>query len=95
MYLFAFVALALCARGFYRRLPVYRQGKFLRRFDLFSERISLMLKNVLTQRQVLRVLGPGILHALFFWGFGLLFLGTLLSYGPVRFQPTALRRGFP
>jgi Fe-S oxidoreductase/nitrate reductase gamma subunit len=78
MYAFAVAAIGFCAWGFYRRLAVYRRGKALNRLDLLPRRILLMLGNVLAQRQVLRVLAPGLLHALFFWGFGLLFLGTLL-----------------
>jgi hypothetical protein len=78
MYLFGIFALALCAWGFYRRIRVYRLGLPLDRFDRPSLRITLMLKNMLTQCKVLREPGPGTLHALFFWGFGLLFIGTLL-----------------
>jgi Fe-S oxidoreductase/nitrate reductase gamma subunit len=78
MYLFAIFAVAVCAWGFYRRFRVYRQGKPVDRFDRMPLRIRLMLSNVLTQRKVLRGPGPAALHALFFWGFGLLLIGTLL-----------------
>ena len=78
MYSFAFLAMGICAWGFWRRLPVYRQGKPLSRLDRLPERVVLMLKGMLAQSKVLRVLDPGCLHALFFWSFGLLFLGTLL-----------------
>lgn len=87
-YFFALIAVVLCVRGFILRIPVYRKGKYLCRRDRFSERIPLMLGNIISQRQVLRVPGPGILHALFFWGFGLLFLGTLLIMAQIDFtQP--------
>jgi Fe-S oxidoreductase/nitrate reductase gamma subunit len=86
MYLFAFIAMGLCVWGFYRRLPVYRQGKSLNRFDRLPERISLLAKSVLAQTKVLRVLEPGCLHALFFWGFGLLFIGTLLIMAQADFS---------
>ena len=78
MYSFAFLAMGICAWGFWRRLPVYRQGKPLGRLDRLPERVVLMLRGMLGQSKVLRVLDPGCLHALFFWSFGLLFLGTLL-----------------
>jgi Fe-S oxidoreductase/nitrate reductase gamma subunit len=78
MYLLAFVAIAGCGYGFYLRLPVYRLGKPLYRLDRLPERILLVVKNMLAQTKVLRILNPGALHALFFWGFGLLFIGTLL-----------------
>ncbi|HEY6008115.1 MAG TPA: respiratory nitrate reductase subunit gamma, partial [Geobacteraceae bacterium] len=86
MYLFAFAALGLCAWGFWRRLPVYRQGKPLHRLDQLSRRITLMVRTMLGQSQVLRVLDPGSLHALFFWGFGLLFIGTLLIMAQADFS---------
>ena len=78
MYLMAAIALGLCGWGFYRRLPVYRQGKALDRLDQGALRVRLLLANVFGQLRVLLVPGPGTLHACFFWGFLLLFIGTLL-----------------
>ena len=40
--------------------------------------INLLAKNLFGQIKVLRVSGPGVPHGLFFWGFVLLFIGTLL-----------------
>jgi nitrate reductase gamma subunit len=88
MYFFAFLAIAIFLYGFYRRLATYKLGKTLNRLDRLPERIFLLLKNTFAQVQVLRVFGPGSLHALFFWGFGLLFIGTLLIMAQVDFtQP--------
>jgi len=88
MYFFAFVAITVFLYGFYRRFATYRQGKALNRLDHLQERIVLLLKNTFAQTQVLRVLGPGFLHALFFWGFCVLFIGTLLIMAQVDFtQP--------
>lgn len=78
MYLVTVVTFALFGYGFYRLLPVYRQGKPLDRLDQLPRRIWLFLRGGLTQGKVLRVPQPGTLHGLFFWGFGLLFIGTLL-----------------
>jgi Fe-S oxidoreductase/nitrate reductase gamma subunit len=85
MYLFSFIAIAVCAWGFYRRLPVYRQGKPLDRLDQLPRRIALMVRNMLGQVKVIRVLNPGALHAIFYWGFGLLFIGTLLIMAQADF----------
>ncbi len=88
MYGFFFIAALVLLHGFYRRLSVYRRGKTLNRLDRLRERIPLFLKNLFLQTQVLRVFGPGFLHAAFFWGFGLLFIGTLLIMAQVDFtQP--------
>jgi Fe-S oxidoreductase/nitrate reductase gamma subunit len=78
MYLMTAVALGLCAAGFYRRLPVYRQGKALDRLDQRWLRLKLFLECSFAQLRVLMVRPPGLLHAFFFWGFLLLFAGTLL-----------------
>ncbi len=78
MYLFGLFAIAVCAWGFYRRIRVYRLGRPLDRSDRLPLRITLMLRRMLTQSKVLREPGSGALHAFFFWGFGLLFIGTLL-----------------
>ena len=85
MYLCALIAFGLFFWGFWQRLPVYRQGKPLSRLDRLGERISLLLRGMLGQTKVLRVLDPGSLHALFFWGFGLLFIGTLLIMAQADF----------
>ena len=90
MYLFAFVAMAIAARGFWQRLAVYRQGRALNRLDQLPRRIALMVQGVLAQGKVVRVLDPGILHALFFWGFGLLFIGTLLIMAQADFSAPVL-----
>jgi Fe-S oxidoreductase/nitrate reductase gamma subunit len=88
MYFLAFIAIAVLLYGFYRRFATYKLGKAQNRLDHLPERIFLLLKNTFAQAQVLRVFGPGSLHALFFWGFGLLFIGTLLIMLQVDFtQP--------
>ncbi|TSK05878.1 MAG: 4Fe-4S dicluster domain-containing protein [Geobacter sp.] len=85
MYLFAFLAVGACGFGFWKRLPMYRQAKPLERLDRLALRIKLMLQGALTQAKVLRVPEPGTLHAFFFWGFLLLFIGTLLIMLQVDF----------
>ena len=77
MYLFTFAALGLLVRAGMERLKIYRQGKPLNRTDNRAERIGLLLKNTLLQSRVLKVKGPGFAHGFFFWGFLLLFIGTI------------------
>lgn len=78
MYLFTFAALGFLARSALQRLNIYRQGKPLDRTDQRSVRLGELLKNIFLQRKVLMVKGPGYAHGLFFWGFLLLFIGTIL-----------------
>ena len=78
MYILAFVAFAVMAWGFWRRLRIWRQGKALNRFDHCGQRLKRLLIEVFSQIKVLRVKDGGIFHSFFFWGFLLLFIGTLL-----------------
>ncbi len=78
MYLLTLAAVALMAKAFLGRIKVYRQGQPLDRTDQLSQRIYYMFKTLLLQRKVLRVMGPGWAHGLFFWSFFILFLGTVL-----------------
>ncbi|HSL41197.1 MAG TPA: heterodisulfide reductase-related iron-sulfur binding cluster [Desulforhopalus sp.] len=78
MYLLAFAAIGLLARGLWLRVKVYRQGLPLLRTDQPGRRLVSLFGNGLLQKKVTRVLWPGMLHGLFFWGFGLLFIGTTL-----------------
>ena len=86
MYLFTALAFTACCYGFYKRVQVYRQGKPLNRLDHMSERITRLLTNLFGQIKVVRVKGGGIPHAFFFWGFVLLFIGTLLIMAQADFS---------
>ncbi|MBU1564176.1 MAG: 4Fe-4S dicluster domain-containing protein [Proteobacteria bacterium] len=78
MYLLAAIAIGLLVRGALQRIPLYKQGLPLNRTDQVGRRIAIMIENVLLQKKVTRVMWPGLLHGLFFWGFGLLVIGTTL-----------------
>lgn len=78
MYLFAIAAIGMLVWGAMQRIKIYRIGKPFNRSDQPKERTRIALLNALSQRKVIRVAWPGLLHGLFFWGFGLLFIGTSL-----------------
>jgi Fe-S oxidoreductase/nitrate reductase gamma subunit len=78
MYLLSLVAVAVLVWGFWKRLPLYRLGKPLDRVDRFDERVKRMARDILGQGKVGRVNSGGLPHSLFFWGFLILFIGTLL-----------------
>ncbi len=78
MYLLALVAFSVLAYGVLQRVRIYRQGQPLNRTDQPAVRLAAMMRNMLLQTRVLRVKGPGLAHAVFFWGFFLLFIGTSL-----------------
>lgn len=76
MYLLAAVAFSVLIYGFVRRLKIYRLGRPMDRTDQPLARTVAMVRQMLLQTRVLRVTGPGLAHALFFWGFVLLLIGT-------------------
>ncbi len=78
MYILAFAAFGILAWGFWQRLPVWRQGKPLNRFDRYDERVKRMISEIFSQSKLYRVKEGGIYHSLFFWGFLTLFAGTLM-----------------
>lgn len=78
MYLFFLLAAALLIKGFLDRLKVYKQGLPLDRKDEPASRLQHMLRSVLLQTKVMSVKGPGVAHALFFWSFVMLVIGTTL-----------------
>lgn len=78
MYIMAAVAFGIMAWGFWQRLPLWRQGKPLDRFDRYDERVKRMISNVFSQEKIFRVRDGGVPHALFLWGFMVLFAGTML-----------------
>lgn len=85
MYGLLLVALAVFARGFLKRIKVYRLGQPLDRADQRSERIKQLLDNVLLQTKVARVTASGAAHSLFFWSFLVLFIGTSLIVAQADF----------
>ncbi len=78
MYLLAAVAFGILIYGFTQRLKIYRLGQQVNRTDQPFARTMSMLRQMLLQTRVIRVTGPGLAHSLFFWGFALLFIGTVL-----------------
>ena len=78
MYILAFAALGYMVWGFWQRLSIWRLGKPLDRFDRYDERAKRMLSEVFSQAKIFRVTDGGIFHAIFFWSFLVLFVGTLL-----------------
>ena len=78
MYILSFAAVAALVWGFWKRLPMYRQGKPLDRFDRYEERVKMLIADVFGQEKIFRVRDGGMPHAFFFWSFLTLFAGTLL-----------------
>lgn len=80
MYALALLAVGILVHGALQRIRVYRLGKPADRTDDLGGRIAAALRDVLSQRQVLRVRAQGMAHSLFFWGFLVLAIGTTLVF---------------
>ncbi len=78
MYILAFAAFGVMVWGFRQRLPIWRQGKALDRFDRYDERVKRMIGEVFSQSKIFRVTEGGVFHSIFFWSFLILFAGTIL-----------------
>jgi Fe-S oxidoreductase/nitrate reductase gamma subunit len=78
MYILAFAAFGYMAWGFWQRLPIWRQGKALNRFDRYDERVKRMIAEVFSQSKIFRVTEGGVFHSIFFWSFLVLFAGTMM-----------------
>jgi len=78
MYLLTIAALIVLAYSFSQRVGVYRQGQPLNRLADLPRRLMILARNLLLQSRVVRGTPAGIAHALFFWAFALLFIGTSL-----------------
>jgi Fe-S oxidoreductase/nitrate reductase gamma subunit len=78
MYVLTLAAIGVLVFGALQRIKIYKLGLPLDRVDQPKRRLSFMLENILAQKKVAAVRWPGLLHSFFFWGFGLLFIGTTL-----------------
>src|SRR5215813_5770766 len=72
-------AVAVFAYGCWLRIAVWLKGKPERRTDRIPERIALVLIQALGQARTLSQAYPGVMHAIIFWGFLALFMGTVLA----------------
>jgi Fe-S oxidoreductase/nitrate reductase gamma subunit len=79
LYALSLVAIGVFALGLWQRVALWRDGKPESRWDRLPERVALVVRHGLLQGRTLSQRYPGIMHALIFWGFCVLFLGTVLA----------------
>ena len=80
MYFLFILAGGLAAWSILKRLPLYKQGQPVERTDRMDERIRRAAMNIFGQKRVTKKRPTGMDHGLFFWGFGILTLGTTLVF---------------
>src|SRR5262245_3362514 len=79
LYALSVVAIGVFALGLWQRVALWREGKPESRLDRIPERIRFLVHHGLLQGRILTQRYPGVMHALMFWGFCALFLGTVLA----------------
>ncbi|MGH7323160.1 MAG: heterodisulfide reductase-related iron-sulfur binding cluster [Candidatus Rokuibacteriota bacterium] len=79
LYAGAVVAMAVFAWGLGQRIRLWRGGRPEARVDRIPQRIKLVAVHALAQVRTLSHAYPGVMHAIMFWGFLALFMGTVLA----------------
>ena len=76
VYVTALAAMLVLFYGILRDVATWRKGRPDARLDAFGSRVSEMLVQSLGQKKTLQDRKPGMMHALIFFGFLGLFIGT-------------------
>src|SRR5437016_3848856 len=79
LYAGGIIALAIFAYGLWQRTRLWRAGRPEDRLDRIPDRVKLVAKHALGQVRTLSQAYPGVMHAIMFWGFLALFMGTVLA----------------
>jgi Fe-S oxidoreductase len=79
LYVGGALAIAYLVYGLYQRVMLWRQGLPEDRLDRIPKRLGLVATHALGQVRTLSQAYPGIMHAIMFWGFLALFMGTVLA----------------
>jgi len=79
LYVGGVLAIAIFAYGMWQRVSLWRRGLPEDRLDRIADRIGLVVAHALGQVRTLSQAYPGVMHAIMFWGFLALFMGTVLA----------------
>jgi len=79
MWLLTLIAFSIAGYGFYRRYRQWRIGRPEGRTGRVEERLVRVLTDAFGHRKIIKNPFPGWMHWLIFWGFAVLFTGTLLT----------------
>jgi len=94
MYVLTLLAVGVMVKFMLKRVRIYKQGRPLERTGSLGKRIYKALAAGVLQKKVVKKPGSGIVHGLFFWGFALLFMGTVLVFIQADFTDLFFGRKF-
>lgn len=94
VYPLAIVAIALMALGLYARIKRWGTGKPPEKLSDTPVRLWKTVIHALGQARILREPYAGVMHLLIFWGFAILFIGTLLVMVHEDFRVRILQGNF-
>ncbi len=80
VYLLGLIVVVILVYGFVKRVRLWRLGKPENRVDKPFKRILSFLLFGLGHKRILKEPYPGIMHLFLFWGFVILFIGTVLIF---------------
>ncbi len=80
VYILSAIVVFILVYGFYKRVKLWRVGKEEKRGDFIWERVKSVLLFGFGHKKTLNETYPGISHFILFWGFVILFLGTLIIF---------------
>src|SRR3989442_15996170 len=79
LYVGGALAIAIFAYGMWQRVSLWRRGLPEDRLDQIPKRLRRVLTHAVGQVRTLSQAYPGVMHAIMFWGFLALFMGTVLA----------------
>jgi len=80
VYLLALIPIFLLVFGLWKKIKLWRIGKKENRYDQIWRRIGTKIYYGALQVRNLEKIFPGIVHLFIFWGFVILFIGTLIIF---------------
>ncbi|MHB1126900.1 MAG: heterodisulfide reductase-related iron-sulfur binding cluster [Bacillota bacterium] len=78
MYFLMIISFIFLVRGSYQQYRLWKIGKPVKRTDQGGLRLRNIIDNTLGHTRLLRDAYPGSMHFLIFWGFLILFIGTII-----------------
>src|SRR2546428_13268526 len=79
LYIGGTLAIVIFAYGMWQRVSLWRRGVPEDRLGRITEGVGLVVAHALGQARTLAQAYPGVMHAIMFWGFLALFMGTVLA----------------